>query len=108
MNTTSHELALALGPCAEFEHDLIERSEGGTCSAAAAAVRTRPRSRTSTPPWPLPCPDRNSRPASTTGCRHGLRSCAGHQTAPRHSLPPSGITNAYCGASGAASAGARR
>jgi anti-sigma factor RsiW len=29
MNPTSHELALSLGPCAEHEHDLIERSEGG-------------------------------------------------------------------------------
>jgi anti-sigma factor RsiW len=35
MNPTSHELALALGPCADQEHDLIERSEGGLDPARA-------------------------------------------------------------------------
>jgi anti-sigma factor RsiW len=39
MNTTSHELALALGPCAEFEHDLIERSEGGLEPARAGGMQ---------------------------------------------------------------------
>jgi anti-sigma factor RsiW len=39
MNTTSHELALSLGPCADHEYDLIERSEGGLDPARAGILQ---------------------------------------------------------------------
>jgi hypothetical protein len=39
MNQTSHDHALSLGPCADFEFDLVEQSEGALDPASAAPLQ---------------------------------------------------------------------
>lgn len=39
MNQTSHEHALSLGPCADYEFDLVEQSEGAVAPELAARLQ---------------------------------------------------------------------
>ena len=95
MNQTSHEHALSLGPCADYEFDLVEQSEGARrprtgrtlqqhlahcarCRAYAAGLARR-----SIRHWPTSCRGPRCRPGSTSSSRHESPGCSARPIGPR-------------------------